>query len=293
MWMGGVTPLRLRGSEKPGWRLPASQIEKIVAAEAAAMLADRAAIGTALEKAGLPPNELPAAFHAADSLQRRLHSEAERDVALAALIGRVELRPNILRLTITLQPLASMNEELARDIPLKIKRRGVEMRLVIESDRPAPAKADPTLLKEIIRAHRCFDALLNGKASIAELAKREGVDDRYVSCVLPLAFLAPEIVEAITQGTQPADLNATKLVRRIDLALDWKRAKASTRLRITRIRRPIHRASLPAKPEQRNGRQRETGLSTSVSPDSVFSSAAQAVRKALLRGFSRHWAENA
>ncbi|HUK09479.1 MAG TPA: hypothetical protein VLX09_16515, partial [Stellaceae bacterium] len=87
--------------------------------------------------------------------------------------------------------------------------------------RPVPAKTDPTLLKEIIRAHRCFDALRTGKASIAQLAKREGVDDRYVSCVLPLAFLAPEIVEAITQGTQPADLNATKLVRRIDLALDW------------------------------------------------------------------------
>jgi hypothetical protein len=164
---------------------------------------------------------LPAAFSAADSFQRQLLSEAECDEALAALIGRVELRPDILRLTIALEPLAGLKEELTRDIPLKIKRRGVEMRLVIESDRPVPAKADPTLLKEIIRAHRCFDALRTGKASIAELAEREGVDDRYVSCVLPLAFLAPEIVEAITQGTQPADLNATKLVRRIDLALDW------------------------------------------------------------------------
>jgi len=63
--------------------------------------------------------------------------------------------------------------------------------------------------------------LRTGNASIAKLAEREGVDDRYVSCVLPLAFLAPEIVEAIRQGAQPADLNATKLVRRIDLALDW------------------------------------------------------------------------
>jgi site-specific DNA recombinase len=43
--------------------------------------------------------------------------------------------------------------------------------------------------------------------------------------VLPLAFLAPEIVEAIVQGAQPADLNATKLIRRVDLALDWTAQK--------------------------------------------------------------------
>jgi site-specific DNA recombinase len=189
------------------------------------MLADRAAIGTAIEKAGLPPDKLPAAFKSAEDFRRRLGSETERDGALAILIDRVELGPNILRLVIALQSFADVNEELAKDIPLRIKRRGVEMRLVIASDHPAAAKADPTLLKEIGRAHRCFEALLTGKASIAELARREGVDDRYISCVLPLAFLAPEIVQAITQGTQPVDLNATKLVRRVDLALDWDAQK--------------------------------------------------------------------
>jgi hypothetical protein len=179
----------------------------------------------ALEKVALPPNKLSAAFNAADTYQQRLRSEADRDEALAALIDRVELRPNILRITIALQPVAGMKEELTRDIPMQIRRRGVEMRLVIASDRPAATKADPTLLKEMIRAHRCFDELLTGKATIAELAEREGVDDRYISCVLPLAFLAPKIVEAITRGTQPADLNATKLVRRIDLALEWDAQK--------------------------------------------------------------------
>jgi site-specific DNA recombinase len=141
------------------------------------------------------------------------------------LIGRVELSPNVLRLSIALEPLAGIKEELTRDIPMQIKRRGVEMRLVIASDRPLPAKADLILLKEIGRAHRCFDALRTGNAPIAELAERGGVDHRYVSSVLPLAFLAPEIVEAITRGTQPADLNATKLIRRVDLALGWNTQK--------------------------------------------------------------------
>jgi site-specific DNA recombinase len=212
-------------SEEQGWRLPAAQLEKIIATEATGILADRAAIAAVLARAGLPTSQLAAAFDAADSFQRRLHLVAERDEALAAVIGRVELGRGALRLTIALQPLAGISEELTRDLPLQIKRRGVEMRLVVESDRPAPSKADPTLLKEIGRAYRCFEALLAGKASIAELAEREGVDDRYVSCVLPLAFLSPEIVEAVVKGTQPADLTATKLVRRIDLALDWSAQK--------------------------------------------------------------------
>jgi hypothetical protein len=40
---------------------------------------------------------------------------------------------------------------LTRDVPLRIKRRGVEMRLVIEGRSAAPKKSDPILLKEIRR----------------------------------------------------------------------------------------------------------------------------------------------
>jgi hypothetical protein len=154
----------------------------------------------------------------------------ERSESLTLLIHRVALRPDRIGITLTRASLVSQVEDSAvlddeltftREVPLRIKRRGVEMRLVIEGERAAPTRADPTLLKEIKRAHRCFDALLVGRASIAELAEREGVDDRYVSTVLPLAFLAPDIVEAIVAGTQPTELNATTLVRRVDLALDW------------------------------------------------------------------------
>ena len=38
--------------------------------------------------------------------------------------------------------------------------------------------------------------------------------------LLPLAFLAPEIVEAIVRGTQPKDLTAKKLIRRTHLPLE-------------------------------------------------------------------------
>ena len=111
---------------------------------------------------------------------------------------------------------------LSREFPLQIKRRGVEMRLVIEGPGPGAATADPVLLKEIRRAHRCFDALVSRRVqSVAELAAVEGVSDRYISSLLPLAFLAPDIVEAIASGNQPADLTAHRLIRQLDLPIAW------------------------------------------------------------------------
>jgi hypothetical protein len=54
--------------------------------------------------------------------------------------------------------------------------------------------------------------------SVAEIAERERVGSRYVRR-LRLAFLAPEIVEAIAAGDQPPELTAEVLAERIDLPL--------------------------------------------------------------------------
>src|SRR5207253_3984507 len=97
---------------------------------------------------------------------------------------------------------------------------------VIEGPGPAAATANPGLLKEIRRAHRCFDALVSGRVpSVAALAAIEGVSDRYISSLLPLAFLAPDIVAAIARGHQPADLTAHRLIRHLDLPIEWSAQK--------------------------------------------------------------------
>jgi len=57
--------------------------------------------------------------------------------------------------------------------------------------------------------------------SIAEIAEREGVSDRYIRRLTLLAFLAPQIVEAIVAGNQPPELTAEALAERIDLPLLW------------------------------------------------------------------------
>ena len=58
---------------------------------------------------------------------------------------------------------------------------------------------------------------------MVEIGKREKVGKRYVSRIIRLAFLAPEIVEQIVKGCQPHDLTAESLPKnRTQLPLAWE-----------------------------------------------------------------------
>jgi len=107
---------------------------------------------------------------------------------LKTIIDRVELRPNDLRMILSLVPLmpaaAPPNRlrgcAFTREFPLRIKRRGVEMRFASDAPDPRATNPDPVLLKEVKRARRYFDALVSGRiGSVAEQASLEGISDRY------------------------------------------------------------------------------------------------------------------
>lgn len=55
----------------------------------------------------------------------------------------------------------------------------------------------------------------------AELAREDGIDDGEISRVLPLAFLAPDIVDAIVIGRQPVALTARYLKPLKPLPTSW------------------------------------------------------------------------
>ena len=111
----------------------------------------------------------------------------------------------------------------------RLRRRGVEMKLVLpgQSEGAANARIDQALVKAVVRTRDWFDRLASGQVeSFAEIARAEGVTRRYVANVIPLAFLAPDIVASILAGTQPIDLTAQKLIKQIDLPLDWAEQRA-------------------------------------------------------------------
>jgi hypothetical protein len=215
---------------KPGWRLPAAELERIVAAEVRKLLYDACAIASALHDCGVAPAQISSALQAAEAWNLDPPSDCE----VLALLERAELRADGLRICISLQRfLAPVDQEalvaaptLTRLVPLQLRRRGFELRLVIDGKRGAAAKPDPVLLMAIARSRAWFEQLRSGEVrSTSELAARLGVHRRQVNYLLPLAFLSPAIVEAIVAGRQPTELNAQRLIKGVGLPLDWNKQK--------------------------------------------------------------------
>ena len=78
---------------------------------------------------------------------------------------------------------------------------------------PAP-RVDTALVKAVVRAHRWRSMLESGEyGSSAELAKAEKVNDSYLSRILRLTLIAPDIVESILTGRQPSTLQLDDLLK--------------------------------------------------------------------------------
>jgi hypothetical protein len=182
----------------------------------------------AIEEAALDSNRIAPLLKSAAAWSERLQSE--QDYALSTLIDRVDLDQDGMRLSLKL-PLAnadaSSHLSIKRRVLMQIRRRGVELRLVINGGASASRKTDQALLRAVARAHCWFDDLVSGRCgSMVEIAKCNGVGKQYVSRLIRLAFLAPEMLERIVAGRQPSELTAQALrTGRFDIPVDWAAQK--------------------------------------------------------------------
>ena len=79
---------------------------------------------------------------------------------------------------------------------------------------PVTRHVDNAMFKAIVRAFRWRDMLESGQyATIREIASAEKINETYVGRVLRLALLAANIIEAILNGRQPAELTLPVLIR--------------------------------------------------------------------------------
>jgi len=205
---------------KSAWRLPAREIERFVEQAVLELFRNPEQLARLARSARVCRNRLPA-------LLERAHSRAHEPLSL---VERIELASDEITIEIGLAPLLSGQlQSLRLAVPARIRRRGVEQKLVIPGagSSATTRTADPTLLRLVARSRHWFEAIASGRfASFKEIAEAEGVSEQFVSNRISLAFLAPQIVENISAGSQPADLTADALVKRIEIPLSWSEQMA-------------------------------------------------------------------
>lgn len=103
-------------------------------------------------------------------------------------------------------------------VPFRLVKRGGRKEMQIPEGVSSQRKIDNTLVKALARAFRWKRMLESGEfTTIAELAEHEGIALSYMTRVLRITLLAPDIVEAILDGQQVYTIRLTKLLEPIPL----------------------------------------------------------------------------
>jgi hypothetical protein len=112
-------------------------------------------------------------------------------------------------------------ETVTLHVPFRIVKRGGRKEMHLPNSVRPDRKADNTLVKALARAFRWKRLLESGEfATIAELAKREGIAFTYMARLMRLSLLAPDIVEAILEGKQSSDVTLKGLME--PFPLEWR-----------------------------------------------------------------------
>ncbi len=113
-------------------------------------------------------------------------------------------------------------------VPMEFKVRGGRKEIVLPPDADTADDVGPrsSLVIALARAHRWQRMIDSGEVpGVEAVAAQEGVDRTYVSRILGLAMLAPDVVEAIAKGNEPSGLSMRKLMAgRIPSRWDQQRA---------------------------------------------------------------------
>ena len=111
-------------------------------------------------------------------------------------------------------------ETMTLHVPFRVVKRGGRKEMVLPVDRSTPRQTDDTLVKALARAFRWKRMLDSGEfATIAELAACEKITLSYLTRVLRLTLLAPDLVAAILDGRQGPEVTLARLME--PLPAEW------------------------------------------------------------------------
>jgi site-specific DNA recombinase len=182
-------------------------------------LTDKAQISTLLRETRCRPAEIGIGLGIASKFADSLTSAAPMAQNVADLLARVIASPTSLNISIKRDRLLAMLTDtfaepfqdggiISLDATIPDASGGGSGKLVFEDQNGKTP--DAVVLKAIARASVWFEHLTAGKSqSMAEIAVRENITDNYVSNLIHLAWLSPDLVGRVLDG----DPEATALAR--------------------------------------------------------------------------------
>jgi site-specific DNA recombinase len=220
------------GGTAPASRIPAREIETMVAEQLASMFDDPMDVITRAELA--MTSDLMAAIDVRCSdiaavirTSRRTH--------LVELVTQVRVGKGGVEIDVTRSVVAELLDaevESERKVitltsDARLTRTGRVVRLVHRNGNAATASPpDRSLIRLLVRAQQWWAILREGQVNITELAAREKVTASWMTRVLRLAFLSPHMVEAILRGSLPPTVDGLAMIKPNAVSACWREQRS-------------------------------------------------------------------
>ena len=206
-----------------GWRLPAPELEAHVAALTRKTLADASAATRLMT--GASSDDIG---DAQANLTNWLATAVQADIL--GLTEKIAIDPGQLTVQIEQSQVAdvlgthaeTLNEDaLSIRSVFQIRKRGVETKLIFAD---LPVGQDDALIRNIAKAHSWFEQMKTGK-TFAQIADAEKTSKRRVQQMIDLAFLAPDVIRDVLDGSQPTGFTSD-WCKQHSLPNDWNDQRA-------------------------------------------------------------------
>jgi DNA invertase Pin-like site-specific DNA recombinase len=242
-----VSQALIRGTSKDRSRpvrLPAEEIEDLVLSQLSALLQSAPRTLDMLRDASLGINET----HTIAKVAKEYLASSEKVRSdFRSIVMRIIVRQQNLVLQLSRRSLlnAFLNPQRSKELLIsadvaedlvtieadaQLRRCGGEVRLLLADGAQGKARPVPALVRAVARANDWMDRIMRGEVpNQRDLAKQTGFDKRYISRIIPLAFLAPDITEAILEGKQSKNLSLEKCVYKIPREWALQRESLSRR----------------------------------------------------------------
>jgi site-specific DNA recombinase len=220
------------GDQKQGWRIPAKVLEDLVQMLLTETLGSGTDFARQLGLEGASASTISAVIASAKTLSDQISNgdHIERKTLFRKTIRSIVLSDKEITISLATEALglaAGDQDSITITRPLTIKRRGQEMKMVIGGEIFPAANKNPGLIKLVAKAHALRSGLEDDSiSSILEFATLHKIDHGDAKRMLPLGYLAPDIVEDILSGHQPADLTTLQLKSGYDLPVMWTEQRA-------------------------------------------------------------------